>query len=47
MGPALIDALQLTPRAAVDALEAALRSGFDPEDDAPRSRVATGRASCC
>jgi ornithine cyclodeaminase len=28
-------------RAAVDALEAALREGLDPEQDAPRSRVAT------
>ncbi|QIK68105.1 ornithine cyclodeaminase family protein [Nocardioides sp. HDW12B] len=40
-GPALVDALRLTPRGAVDALEDALRSGFDPEDDPPRSRVAT------
>jgi len=33
-------AAQLPPAAAVDALEAALRSGLDPEADAPRSRVA-------
>lgn len=37
----LIDELRLTPREAVDALEAALVSGFDPEQDAPRSRLAT------
>ncbi len=40
-GPTLVDELRLTPRAAVDALETALRSGFDPEDDPPRSRIAT------
>lgn len=36
-----IDELRITPRVAVDALEDALRSGFDPEHDPPRSRVAT------
>lgn len=40
-GPILVDALRLTPHAAVDALESALLAGFDPEDDPPRSRVAT------
>lgn len=40
-GLTLIDELRLTRRGAVDALEAALRSGFDPEQDAPRSRLAT------
>lgn len=29
------------PRTAVDALEAVLRGGFDPEQDAPRTRVTT------
>ena len=38
----LVTELQLTRRAAVDALEAALTSGFEPEQDAPRSRLATG-----
>ncbi len=38
----LVTELQLTRRAAVDALEAALVSGFDPEQDAPRSRLTTG-----
>lgn len=38
---AVIDELRLTRRGAVDALEAALRSGFDPENDAPRTRLAT------
>lgn len=40
-GMTLIDELLLTRREAVDALEAALMSGFDPEQDAPRSRLAT------
>ncbi|MEY8814253.1 ornithine cyclodeaminase family protein [Micrococcus luteus] len=38
-GPAVRAAL--SPRAAVDALEAALAAGLDPEADAPRTRVAT------
>lgn len=43
--PALLDAAAVRaavpPRAAVDALEEVLRGGFDPEHDAPRTRVAT------
>ena len=35
-GPAVRAAL--SPRAAVDALEAALAAGLDPEADAPRTR---------
>ena len=38
-GPAVRAAL--SPRAAVDALEAALAAGLDPEADAPRTRVST------
>ena len=34
---------RLSPLAAVDALEAALRSGLEPEDDAPRSVVELAR----
>jgi ornithine cyclodeaminase len=34
-------ARRLTPRAAVDALEAALRAGLDPDADPPRSAVGT------
>jgi ornithine cyclodeaminase len=43
-----IDAAQiarrLTPRAAVDALEAALRAGLDPDADPPRAAVAAAAA---
>ncbi len=45
-GPPFLDAgavaRLLSPRRAVDALEAALREGLDPEQDAPRSSLATG-----
>ncbi|MEA2243065.1 MAG: hypothetical protein QOD24_2621, partial [Solirubrobacteraceae bacterium] len=36
-------ARQLTPIVAIDALEAALAAGFDPETDPPRQFVALDR----
>ena len=37
----------LPPAAAVDALEAALRGGLDPDADPPRSSARRAAASCC
>ena len=40
-------ARRLTPAAAADALEAALRRGVDPDADPPRATVPTVAAASC